>query len=418
MNLYVQSLFFAIPIFISLILIEMVFAKYKGIKINNSEDMISSLSSGMSNTIKDAIKFSFVIISYTWLVDNLTLIKIESLWLSVVIAFIVQDFAGYWSHRLSHRVNFLWNRHLIHHSSEEFNLSCALRQSISDTVKFFTFLWIPAAVFGIPAKIFAIIAPIHLFLQFWYHTRLIGKMGILEYFIVTPSHHRVHHAINPEYIDKNYGQIFIIWDKIFGTFQKELDHIKPVYGILRPTSTWNPVIINFKHIIQLTKDCWNTTLFKDKIKIWFMPTGWRPKDVIKKYPLLETNDPFKQDKYRVHNSINVIFWGWFQLIITGFLMFHLFIIIPDLDAIMYYLYSLFLLMNIFSFTSILDNKKYAVLVDLFKLLTVSFILLIQDFSWYGLDVLYSSLFFIYIILSTFISFYFSDQFDKLKNIKA
>ena len=140
MNLYIQSLFFAIPIFIILILIEMVFAKYKGVKINNSEDMISSLSSGMSNTIKDAIKFSFVLISYTWFVDNLTIIKFESLSISIILAFIIQDFAGYWSHRFSHRVNFLWNRHLIHHSSEEFNLSCALRQSISDTIRFFTFM--------------------------------------------------------------------------------------------------------------------------------------------------------------------------------------------------------------------------------------------------------------------------------------
>jgi len=418
MNLYVQSLFFAIPIFIILILIEMVFAKYKGVKINNSEDMISSLSSGMSNTIKDAIKFSFVLISYTWFVDNLTIIKFESLSISIILAFIIQDFAGYWSHRFSHRVNFLWNRHLIHHSSEEFNLSCALRQSISDTIKFFTFLWIPAALFGIPAKIFAIIAPIHLFLQFWYHTRLIDKMGILEYFIVTPSHHRVHHAINPEYIDKNYGQIFIIWDKIFGTFQKELDHIKPVYGILRPTATWNPIIINFKHITQLARDCWNTKMLKDKIKIWFMPTGWRPADVIKKYPLLETIDPSKQTKYKVHNSNKVIFWGWLQLITTGFLMLHLFIIIPDVDASMYYLYALFLLMNIFSFTAILDNKKYAVLVDLLKLLMVSFILLIQDFSWYGLNSLHSSLFFIYIISSNLISFYLCNQFDKLNNIKV
>ena len=171
-------------------------------------------------------------------------------------AFLVQDFTGYWMHRLNHRVNIFWNRHIIHHSSEEFNLSCALRQSISETFRFSAILVIPAALLGIPTKIFAILGPIHLFMQFWYHTRLIDKMGFLEKIIVTPSHHRVHHAINPEYLDKNYGQILIIWDKLFNTFQEEIREISPVYGTLRPVSTWNPILINFKHMFQLCRDAW------------------------------------------------------------------------------------------------------------------------------------------------------------------
>ena len=106
-------------------------------------------------------------------------------------------------------------------------------------------------------------------------------MGFLENIIVTPSHHRVHHAINPEYIDKNYGQIFIFWDKLFGTFQKELPHVKPVYGITRPVRTWNPIKINFQHLWLLISDAWHTASWRDKLRIWFMPTGWRPADVEK-----------------------------------------------------------------------------------------------------------------------------------------
>ena len=132
------------------------------------------------------------------------------------------------------------NRHIIHHSSEEFNLACALRQPISSFVNLFTFLLLPAALFGVPSTVIAILLPIHLFLQFWYHTRYIGKLGFLEKFMVTPSHHRVHHAINPEYMDRNHGQIFIFWDKWFGTFQEELDSVPPVFGITRPAHTWNP----------------------------------------------------------------------------------------------------------------------------------------------------------------------------------
>ena len=313
MNTYIIAISIAIPIFLLLITLEAIVASRRGIQINRAADMISSLSSGITNTTRDGIKFGFVLISYSWLVDHITIIKIEPLWLAVIIAFVVEDFAGYWIHRLNHRVNIFWNRHIIHHSSEEFNLSCALRQSISNNIKFVAVLLIPAALFGIPAYLFAIIGPIHLFMQFWYHTRLIDKMGFLEYILVTPSHHRVHHAINPEYIDKNYSQIFIIWDKIFGTFQPEEESIPPVYGILRPAGTWNPVIINFKHLWQIMKDAYCANSFWDKLRIWFMPTGWRPAGVTEKYPIKLLYNVQEQKKYNTENSRELIGWAWVQL---------------------------------------------------------------------------------------------------------
>ncbi|HIN25855.1 MAG TPA: fatty acid hydroxylase family protein, partial [Candidatus Marinimicrobia bacterium] len=332
MNFYITSLFFAIPTFVALILVEAIAAKRKGVKINHSADVISSLSSGITNTIRDGVKFSFAIISYSWLVDHMTVYKLEPVWLAVVIAFVVEDFSGYWMHRLNHRVNIFWNRHIIHHSSEEFNLSCALRQSISNTIRFAAIFMIPAALLGIPTKIFAILGPLHLFMQFWYHTQLIGKLGLLEYILVTPSHHRVHHAINPEYIDRNYSQILIFWDKLFGTFQPELDDVKPVYGTLKPAQTWNPVIINFKVLCQLIKDAWHTERILDKLRIWFMPTGWRPADVKEKYPLQEVTNPEKQIKYKTENSVLLVANSWVQLNITIILMFHLFTIIPSFSA--------------------------------------------------------------------------------------
>ena len=136
-----------------------------------------------------------------------------------------QALKGYWSHRWNHKINLFWNRHVIHHSSEEFNLSCALRQNISAIVGVYFFLYIPLALLGVPTRVIALVAPIHLFSQFWYHTRLIDRLGVLEYVIVTPSHHRVHHAINDEYLDKNFSEIFIVWDKLFGTFQEELPSV-------------------------------------------------------------------------------------------------------------------------------------------------------------------------------------------------
>jgi len=363
MSAYITSLLFAIPIFIILIGLESFVAYRRGIQVNHAADMISSLSSGLTNATRDGIQFGVVLISYTWLVNHITIYKVENLWLAVVIAFVVEDFAGYWIHRMSHRVNILWNRHVIHHSSEEYNLSCALRQSISDNIKFFSILLIPAAVMGIPPALFAIISPVHLFLQFWYHTRLIDKMGMLENILVTPSHHRVHHAINPEYLDKNYSQIFIIWDKLFGTFQPEERSNPPVYGILRPAKTWNPVLINFKHLWQLTKDAYRANSYWDKIRIWFMPTGWRPLDVAENFPIITIENPSSLKKYTTENSKLLLGWSYFQLFMTSALMFLIFFKMPILSKSMILLLGGLLAIHVMAYTLLLDGKKMAIALE-------------------------------------------------------
>ena len=322
METYAQVLNYAIPFFVILILIEAVAARWKGVQVNRGADTISSLSSGITNTIKDVLGLTVVIISYSFFVKHVALFQVQESWLLYVIGFVALDFAGYWMHRWNHTINFLWNRHIIHHSSEEFNLSCALRQSISVIFSFFNILLIPAALFGVPGHVIAIIAPLHLFAQFWYHTTLINKMGFLEYFLVTPSHHRVHHAMNEQYLDKNYGQIFIIWDRMFGTFQPELVDVPPVYGVKRPVKTWNPIIINWQHLGLLYMDAWRTKNWLDKLRIWFMPTGWRPSDVIEKYPVESVQDVYNFEKYETSLSKPLLGWSWFQMLVTITLMFH------------------------------------------------------------------------------------------------
>ena len=389
-----------------LVLIEQIYARYKGVVVNNHADMISSLSSGMTNITKDVLKIGIVIISYSWLVDTIAIVQLEKMWLIVLCALIVQDFTGYWLHRLNHRVNLLWNRHIIHHSSEEFNLSCALRQSISETFKYAAILMVPAALLGIPASIFVILGPIHLFMQFWYHTRLINKMGFLEYILVTPSHHRVHHAINPEYIDKNYSQIFIIWDKLFNTFQAELPNVKPVYGTLRPSSTWNPILINFKHLWQLIKDAWHAEKLIDKLKIWFMPTGWRPDNVQIKFPINKIENPNKQKKYAPFNSKGKIAWSWIQQTFALVITLHLLIGLESRLMFVNYLYTAFLLMHIFSYTTMLDNKSYIIVVEIIKMILLLFCFIYHGYTWFRLDVFYSNLILAYGIASFFITYYF------------
>ena len=412
MSTYIIAISIAIPIFILLIGLEAFVAYRKGLQINRSEDMISSLSSGISNTTRDGIKLGFILVSYAWLVDKITILKVEPLWLAVLIAFIIEDFAGYWIHRLNHRVNILWNRHIIHHSSEEFNLSCALRQSISNNIKFGAVFLIPAAFLGIPPYLFAIIGPIHLFMQFWYHTQLIDKMGWLEYFLVTPSHHRVHHAINPEYIDKNYSQIFIIWDKLFGTFQAEKELIPPIYGILHPAGTWNPIIINFKHLWQIIGDAYKTNNFWDKLRIWFMPTGWRPNDVEEAFPLQIIENPFAQIKYSSINSNSKLSWAWIQFSLAGIFMFIIFYSMEGLSQIIIIISGGFLLLHIMSYTFLLDNNKLAVLMEVIKfILGIMLLYIVNDNSRLISDLMQLTIY-CYLFVSLGLTFYFINK-DKI-----
>lgn len=366
MEAYGKILLIAMPAFLLLVLFEKWYGWRKGNDTVRNMDMISSLSSGVTNVTKDVLGLVVALISYEWLVDRLAFTHINTTWLTYLIVFIVLDFAGYAVHALDHKVNFFWNSHIIHHSSEEFNLACALRQSISVFVRLFVILLIPAAFLGIDPKVIAVVAPLHLFAQFWYHTQHINKMGFLEKFIVTPSHHRVHHALNKEYIDKNYGQILIIWDKIFGTFQEELPNVKPVYGITRPVKTWNPIKINFIHLWLMIKDAWNTEKWKDKLRIWFMPTGWRPGDVALKYPVYKIEDPYDFEKYDPASTRFLAAWSWVQLIMLLLFISYLFGNIAAIGKPGIFIYGGFVFLMVYASTELMDGNKYAIVWETAK----------------------------------------------------
>ena len=385
MQEYARILNYAIPFFLILIALEYGASMLMHKQVNRLFDTISSLSSGITNVIKDVLGLSIVIISYGWLVNHLAIYHIQSTILTYVLAFIGIDFAGYWIHRWSHEINVFWNRHIIHHSSEEFNLSCALRQSVSEIFALFTFTYIPMAILGIPAQVVAVVAPIQLFAQFWYHTRLIHKMGWLEYILVTPSHHRVHHAINPEYMDKNYSQIFIIWDKLFGTFQPEKEEIPAVYGVTRAVHTWNPWIINYQHLWLLISDAWRTKSWLDKLKIWVMPTGWRPADVSTAFPVPYTKEIYLRNKYDTIASPLFKVWAVGQLLITLLLMMFLFNNIGTIPFSSVLLYGLFLFVNIFAYTSLMDGNLIGIAAEVFKFALGIIILYINDYQWFNID---------------------------------
>jgi alkylglycerol monooxygenase len=390
MNAYGNMLLIAMPIFLALIIFEQLWGWFSKKEIPNFIDTISSLSSGMTNILKATLGLTLVVISYPWLVKNLAIFHLSSSSFGTyALVFIFLDFTGYWVHRLNHRVNIFWNHHIIHHSSEEFNLPCALRQQISVFTNIFSFLSLPLAILGVAPEVIAVVAPIHLFTQFWYHTKYIDKMGFLEYFLVTPSHHRVHHAMNDQYMDKNYGQIFIIWDKFFGTFQPELKEENCVYGIRRPSQTWNPFLINFQHLWLLTKDAWQTKNIADKLKIWFMPTGWRPADVAITNPVYSIKNMDELKKYAPTYPSSFVVWSILHLLVIFILICFLFFRFGEIDQKEMMIYGSFIFVSIFSFTALLDKKKYGFIAFIISSSSIiAYIVYTND--WFGVDQLLSS----------------------------
>lgn len=384
METFAGALKFALPMFIILMLIELIVAKIKKKDVIKSMDAVSSLSSGLTNTLFKILGLTIYVFTYDFLLKYFTVFTLQSKVLQYFIAFITLDFYVYWWHRWRHQYNILWNEHVIHHSSEEYNLPVALRQTVTDILNPATFLWLPAAIFGIGLDVIIVIGVIMLFGGFWYHTQLIGKMGFLEHFLVTPSHHRIHHAINPIYIDKNYGGILIIWDKLFGTFQEELPDVKPVYGITRPVRSWNPIKINFIHITLLIKDAWRASNILDKFRIWFMPTGWRPADVIEKYPVSYTQDVYTRENYMPSASIYLKIWSWTQLSITFLLMGFLISQIAVIGKLALFIYAFFIFFSVYSYTSLMDKSRYAWLFEFLRMFSAFWIINFYD-GWFTLN---------------------------------
>ncbi|RYY48772.1 MAG: sterol desaturase family protein [Chitinophagaceae bacterium] len=414
MEAYGKILLIAMPAFLLLVLFEKWYGWRKGMDTVRSMDMVSSLTSGVTNVTKDVLGLSIALISYEWLVSKIALTNIGTSWYTYVIVFVVLDFAGYAVHALNHKVNFFWNAHIIHHSSEEFNLACALRQSISVFVKLFIILLLPAALLGIDAKVIAVVAPLHLFAQFWYHTQHIGKMGFLEKIIVTPSHHRVHHAMNAEYMDKNYGQIFIIWDKLFGTFQEELEDVRPVYGVTRPVRTWNPIKINFQHMMLLIRDAWRTKRWKDKLRIWFMPTGWRPADVVDKYPVFKIEDVYDFEKYDTSFSKSLLGWTWVQLVMLLLFVSFLFGNIASIGLPGIFIYGAFLFLFVYALTEMMDGSRAAWIWESLKFIAGLCIILYSG-DWFGADKISPAIkymLFVYFFISLGIGLLFTFKKEK------
>ncbi|OAI94949.1 hypothetical protein AYO28_05415 [Pseudomonas putida] len=274
----------AVPFFFVLIAVELLADRWRGMRNYRLADTVNSLSAGVLSTTFGLLTKGVGLVTYAIAVEHLALFELPSeAWWVWVIAFVAYDFCYYWLHRFGHERNILWAAHSVHHQSEEYNLSTALRQTSTGFLLSWVF-YLPLAVLGVPLLVFISVGALNLLYQFWVHTRHIPRLGWYEWIFVTPSNHRVHHAQNPLYLDRNYGGVFILWDRLFGTFQSEDDAEPVVFGVTTPLASWNPLWANLQFYAQLWNDARRASRWQDKLRIWFMPTGWRPADVAQRYP--------------------------------------------------------------------------------------------------------------------------------------
>ncbi|WP_373387103.1 sterol desaturase family protein [Pseudomonas alcaligenes] len=267
----------AVPLYILLILLELAYERWSGRHTYRLADAVTSIDTAVLRMLLEGPLRLLLVVPYAWLYEHARLWTLDpaSPW-TWLLGFVSVDFCFYWAHRSLHRYNLLWGAHQPHHSSEDFNLSTALRKGAFQTAFDWPF-YLPLALLGLPLPLFLVLLGAQLVYQFWIHSQHVGRLGMLEWFMVTPSNHRVHHGQNDRYIDKNHGGVFIFWDRLFGTFADETEAVR--YGVTTPVRTFDPLRLQFSWWRLLWADAMATRSWWDKLRLWWMPTGWRPADV-------------------------------------------------------------------------------------------------------------------------------------------
>ena len=300
---------YAIPFFLLLIVIELAWGWSKGNNTYRVNDSLNSLSLGLLSTVTKFVFLNIGLLVFSRIEQNYAVWAFDmTSYAHWLVGLLFYDFLYYWFHRISHERQFFWGSHVVHHQSEDYNLSTALRQTSTSFLTTWVF-FIPCFFLGMPIYMYVSIATAQLIYQFWVHTQHIPKLGFIEWFMVTPSNHRVHHAQNKDYIDKNYGGLLIVWDRLFGTFKEEDEQLQPIYGIRSPLNSWNPLWANIHIFISMTRDAWLTARWSDKFRVLWARTGWRPADVAARYPA-EKSDLNNFNKYdpqlRVKVNVGII----------------------------------------------------------------------------------------------------------------
>jgi sterol desaturase/sphingolipid hydroxylase (fatty acid hydroxylase superfamily) len=279
-----QIIVLATPVFLALIGIELAIGLKRGRNRYRLNDALSSIGLGVMSQIAGVFTALLTLGIYVWVHDRFALWPLSpaSPW-TWVLGLVAYDFLYYWHHRAGHRVALFWAAHVVHHQSEDYNLSTALRQTSSGWLAGWIF-YLPMALVGFPPLVFAVVALIDLLYQYWVHTEQIGRLGWFDRWFCAPSNHRVHHAVNDVYLDRNYGGVLIVWDRLFGSYAEEDRAVPCVYGTRAPLRSWNPIRANLQVYADLARDAWRARRWSDKLRVWCKPPGWRPADVAARWP--------------------------------------------------------------------------------------------------------------------------------------
>ena len=287
---YIMNLLpYAVPFFLLLIFVEALWGRAKGINTYRINDSVNSLSLGLLSTVSKLVFLNVGFLVFSTIEQNWALFTLSTeSTVDWIVGLVIYDFLYYWFHRVSHERQIFWGSHSVHHQSEDYNLSTALRQTSTGIVATWIF-FVPCFFLGMPIYMYVGISTAHLIYQFWVHTQHIPKLGWFDRVFVSPSNHRVHHAQNPRYIDKNYGGLLILWDRLFGSFAEEDEKDEVIYGLRTPLNTWDPLWANVQIFVSMARDAWRTKEKKDKISMLWSRTGWRPKDVAERFPIQKTD---------------------------------------------------------------------------------------------------------------------------------
>jgi alkylglycerol monooxygenase len=366
----------AVPFFIAAIAVELGFDRARGRGLYRSNDAINSLSLGMLSSTTGYFTALLKLLIWGLVLENFAAFNMPIAWFDSspggialwIAAAVGWDFCYYWRHRCGHEISVLWAAHAVHHQSEDYNLSTALRQSSTG----FLFEWVfyvPLFVVGFPLEVLLTVGAANLIYQFWVHTQFVQRLGALDYIFVTPSNHRVHHAQNERYIDKNYGGILILWDRLFGTFADERDDHPVVFGVRKPLANLNPFWANIQVYDYLLFDAIKTRRWRDKLGIWFRPTGWRPDDVAAVHPKPVT-DITKFRKYDPVVPPSVKRYVLVQFIVAIFLALGISVLIVESGPRGVLVPCLVLWAQLYSLGILNEGRQEALRVECLRLLVI------------------------------------------------
>ncbi|GLQ86818.1 sterol desaturase family protein [Dyella flagellata] len=370
----------AIPGFFLLIGVELLLAKWRGRDAYDSNDAINSLGLGMLSQIVGVFTKLFAIGIYGWCATHLApwTLPSNSLWVWIS-GLLLYDLLYYWLHRLGHEVNVLWAAHVVHHQSERYNLTTALRQTGSG----FLLGWIaylPMALLGYPTELFAVVALIDLLYQFWVHTEVIGRLGWFDRVFCSPSNHRAHHAVNDRYLDRNYGGILILWDRLFGTFVQENDDDPPIYGTRSPLNSFNPLWANVEVYGAMLKDSWHARHWLDKLRVWIKPPGWRPSDVAARFP--KAGFDLHHARYSPPISPALKFYCIAQFALLLLIGVNFLDVAPKLAWLPAAAYAMYLVYSLWALGFLLEGRRIGMWLELLRTAGTAVLVAVSE-RWFG-----------------------------------